>query len=153
MTEEQIQQAVDAAQKARKEFFADDPSVGFAIMRMCAKYNVEVHYGKHGEDARKEGDKYVFTLPQRTSPEHDHYRIAHEFGHIILGHSVEDMCFNGGIEISDKAVRASAVSAGAFVNLLNAEMEGLVADAKARYSGITTDAIVKEIIKSVKLPR
>lgn len=29
----------------------------------------------------------------------------------------------------------------------------LVADAKARYSGITTDAIVKEIIKSVKLPR
>jgi len=32
----------------------------------------------------------------------------------------------GRIEISDKAVRASASSAGAFVNLLNAEMEGLV---------------------------
>lgn len=32
----------------------------------------------------------------------------------------------GTIEISDKAVRASAVSAGAFVNLLNAEMEGLI---------------------------
>lgn len=48
MTESQIQQAVDAAQKARKEFFADDPSVGTAIMRMCAKYNVEVYYGKHG---------------------------------------------------------------------------------------------------------
>ena len=111
MTEEQIQQAVDAGQKARKEFFADDPSVGFAIMRMCAKYNVEVHYGKHGEDARKEGDKYVFTLPQRTSPEHDHYRIAHEFGHIILGHSVEDMCFNGGIEISDKDRQANIFTA------------------------------------------
>ena len=32
----------------------------------------------------------------------------------------------GRIEISDKAVRASNSSAGAFVNLLNAEMEGLV---------------------------
>lgn len=32
----------------------------------------------------------------------------------------------GQIEISDKAVRASANSTGAFVNLLNAEMEGLV---------------------------
>ena len=32
----------------------------------------------------------------------------------------------GTIEISDKAIRASASDAGAFVNLLNAEMEGLV---------------------------
>lgn len=32
----------------------------------------------------------------------------------------------GKIEISDKAVRASENSAGAFVNLLNAEMEGLI---------------------------
>ena len=30
----------------------------------------------------------------------------------------------GTIEISDKAIRASRTSAGAFVNLLNAEMEG-----------------------------
>ena len=30
------------------------------------------------------------------------------------------------IEISDKAIRASSSSAGAFVNLLNAEMEGLL---------------------------
>ena len=32
----------------------------------------------------------------------------------------------GTIEISDKAIRASEVNAGAFVNLLNAEMEGLI---------------------------
>lgn len=32
----------------------------------------------------------------------------------------------GKIEISDKAIRASSSSAGAFVNLLNAEMEGLI---------------------------
>ncbi|MDE7379532.1 MAG: phage major capsid protein [Clostridia bacterium] len=40
----------------------------------------------------------------------------------------------GTIEISDKAIRASENTAGAFVNLLNAEMEGLVAGAKANFA-------------------
>ena len=40
----------------------------------------------------------------------------------------------GTIEISDKAIRASGNAAGSFVNLLNAEMEGLVAGAKANFA-------------------
>ncbi len=40
----------------------------------------------------------------------------------------------GTVAISDKAIRASQDSSGAFVNLLNAEMEGLVSDAKANFS-------------------
>lgn len=40
----------------------------------------------------------------------------------------------GTIEISDKALRASRESAGAFVNLLNAEMEGLVKSAKSNFA-------------------
>lgn len=40
----------------------------------------------------------------------------------------------GTIEISDKAIRASGDSTGAFVNLLNAEMDGLVAGAKANFA-------------------
>ena len=39
----------------------------------------------------------------------------------------------GTIEISDKALRASRDSSGAFVNLLNAEMEGLVSSAKYNF--------------------
>lgn len=39
----------------------------------------------------------------------------------------------GTIEISDKAVRASANNAGAFVNLLTAEMEGLLKSAKFNF--------------------
>lgn len=39
----------------------------------------------------------------------------------------------GTIQISDKALRASRESSGAFVNLLNAEMEGLVASAKQNF--------------------
>lgn len=39
----------------------------------------------------------------------------------------------GTIEISDKAMRASRESTGAFVNLLNAEMEGLVLSARSSF--------------------
>ncbi len=40
----------------------------------------------------------------------------------------------GTIEISDKALRASASAEGAFINLVNAEMEGLVNSAKVNFS-------------------
>ncbi|MDE6273428.1 MAG: phage major capsid protein [Clostridiales bacterium] len=40
----------------------------------------------------------------------------------------------GTIEISDKAIRASANNEGAFVNLLNAEMDGLVRSASFNFS-------------------
>ncbi len=40
----------------------------------------------------------------------------------------------GTIEITDKAMRASTNTEGAVVNLLNAEMEGLIASAKHRFS-------------------
>ena len=39
----------------------------------------------------------------------------------------------GTIEISDKALRASRESSGAFVNLLNAEMEGLISSARQNF--------------------
>ena len=39
----------------------------------------------------------------------------------------------GKIELSDKAIRASQNSAGAFVNLLNAEMEGLLKASKFNF--------------------
>lgn len=39
----------------------------------------------------------------------------------------------GTIEISDKAMRASRDSSGAFVNLVNAEMEGLISSAKQNF--------------------
>lgn len=39
----------------------------------------------------------------------------------------------GTIEISDKALRASRDSSGAFVNLVNAEMEGLISSAKQNF--------------------
>lgn len=40
----------------------------------------------------------------------------------------------GTIEVSDKALKASRETAGAFVNLVNAEMEGLILSAKQNFS-------------------
>ncbi|MGN0815084.1 MAG: phage major capsid protein [Candidatus Coproplasma sp.] len=40
----------------------------------------------------------------------------------------------GGFSITDKALRASQDSSGAIINLLDAEMEGLVTDAKANFA-------------------
>jgi len=40
----------------------------------------------------------------------------------------------GTIEVSDKALKASRETSGAFVNLVNAEMEGLIASAKQNFS-------------------
>ncbi len=40
----------------------------------------------------------------------------------------------GTIEISDKAIRASADSSGAYLSILNAEMEGLISDAKSNFA-------------------
>lgn len=57
----------------------------------------------------------------------------------------------GCLTISDKAIRASQDSSGALVNLLDAEMEGLIADAKANFSrmmygdGNGTIAVIKSI--------
>ncbi len=111
MTEEQILQAIEAAMKARREFFSDDPAVSVAIFRMCAWYNVEVNYRKHGESPRKNGDKYVLTLPQYTPFENDHVRIAHELGHIVLGHGIEAMQSPVRTEISDEDRQANIFAA------------------------------------------
>ena len=119
MTETMIKQAVDAAQKARREFFADDPAVGTAIFRMCAKYNVEVNYGIHGEAPRKDGDKYILKFARHARFESDYCRIAHEIGHIILGHGIETMRQPVSDDISDEDRQANIFAA----NLLMPEDE------------------------------
>ncbi len=70
----------------------------------------------------------------------------------------------GTIELSDKAIRASQSSAGAFVNLLNAEMEGLLEASKfnfgrmlfgdgsgklATVSSVSSNVITVDTIKNV----
>ena len=63
-----------------------------------------------------------------------------EAGDLPVGDSGEYLTFTaplknlyGTIEITDKAIRASANDEGAFVNLLNEEMEGLISSAKYNF--------------------
>ena len=64
--------------------------------------------------------------------------------------------FYGKIELSDKAIRASENNTGAFVNLLNSEMEGLLNNAKSNFgrmlygdgSGLLTKCGAKDTSKT-----
>lgn len=91
MTEEQIQQAVEAARQARREFFAGHDSVRAAFMRMFKHYNVKVFIDEEGLRPRMNGDTYILSIPEDTNPNLDNYDIAHEMGHIILGHDIFTM--------------------------------------------------------------
>ena len=92
MTEAQIQQAVDAARKARREFFYDDPDdVRVGIFRMLGRHNVEVRYKTWARSPKQEGNKHILTLYASTPEGRENYILAHELGHIVLGHSIEAM--------------------------------------------------------------
>lgn len=91
MTESQIQQAVDAARQARSEFFADDPAVRVGLIRMLGRHNVEVRYKTWARSPKQEGNKHILTLYASTPEGRENYILAHELGHIVLGHSIEAM--------------------------------------------------------------
>lgn len=87
-----IQQAVDAARKARREFFYDDPNdVRVGIFRMLGRYNVEVRCKTWARSPKKDGNKYILTIYFNTPDGRINCILAHELGHIVLGHSIDDM--------------------------------------------------------------
>lgn len=108
MTEDQIQQAVDAAKKARREFFYDDPDVRVGLIRMLGRYNVEVRYKTWARSPKKDVNKYILTLYFNTPDGRINYILAHELGHIVLGHSIDTMRerFSDG-KISDEERQAN----------------------------------------------
>lgn len=108
MTEAQIQQAVEAANMARCEFFYDDPDVRIGIIRMLGRYNVEVRYKTWARSPKKDGNKYILTLYASTPDGRINFILAHELGHIVLGHSIDAMRerFSDG-KISDEERQAN----------------------------------------------
>lgn len=111
MTEEQIQQAVDAARQTRTKFFGSKNCLYLAFRRMRAFYKVELHYERRGKPPKKTVNGYIFTLPKNTTAERDNYVIAHEFGHIILGHSIETMRLPVSENITDEDRQANIFAA------------------------------------------
>ena len=111
MTETMIKQAVDAAQKARREFFYDDPDdVRIGIFRMLGRYNVEVRYKTWGRSPKMDGDKYILTIYFNTPDGRINYILAHELGHILLGIDVMRERFHDG-QISDEERQANIFAA------------------------------------------
>lgn len=90
LTEEKIQDALDAAHKIRNEYFSDN-NVRFAFERIYEHYKIKVHKEKSRQPIRMEGDEYILTVQYHIKIELNNYRIAHDIGHIVLGHDIEKL--------------------------------------------------------------
>lgn len=77
------------AREMRQRYFSDDCSPMSAFAGIFRDYHIELQYESHGDSLRREGETYIITLPRNTSPERDVYTIAHEIGHIVLGHTLD----------------------------------------------------------------
>ena len=77
------------AREMRQRYFSDDCSPMSAFTGIFRDYHIELQYESHGDSLRREGETYIITLPRNTSPERDVYTIAHEIGHIVLGHTLD----------------------------------------------------------------
>ena len=75
------------------------------------QYNVKVQFDIHGQPPMRDGDKIILTLPNDTSIVRDNYTIAHEIGHLVLGHSIEDMRSQYNREITDEDRQANIFAA------------------------------------------
>ncbi len=120
------------ADAALKEYYLDavtqQLNEGVSPFLNAVEKSTQYVYGKNARCALIKGDMTRIvtgdedgTLPDATG--NTYYDVTLPLKNIY-----------GTIAITDKALRASQDSSGAFVNLLNAEMEGLVSDAKSNFS-------------------
>ncbi len=120
------------ADAALKEYYLDavtqELNQGVSPFFSAIEKSTQYIYGKNAKCALIKGDmNRIVTgdedgdLPSATG--NNYYDVSLPLKNIY-----------GTVAITDKALRASQDSSGAFVNLLNAEMEGLVADAKANFA-------------------
>lgn len=122
---------IESADKALKTYYLDAVSAQLdAISPFYAaieKHSTEV-YGKEVKVAvvRSDNSRVVAGTEDGDLP------TAGANRYINLTSTLKNIY--GTIEISDKAMRASRSSGGAFVDLINAEMEGLVSSAKVNFS-------------------
>lgn len=102
------------ARELREKYFDNDCSPREAFPKIFKAYNIEVQYAEFGENLRHdpETNMMIITLPRNTSAERDNYTIAHEIGHIVLKHPLneEGMIYRSG-EITPHERQANVFAA------------------------------------------
>ena len=122
---------IENADKALKTYYLDAVSAkldGIAPFYAAIDKHSSAVYGKEVKVAVVKGDNSRVVA----GSEDGELPAAGRNRYVNLTSTLKNIY--GTIEISDKALRASKSSEGAFVDLLNAEMEGLVSSAKANFS-------------------
>lgn len=83
-------EVINTAQKVRNEYFLPGLTLRETFEKIFEKKRITLSIQEKGEKLKKETDgSYTITLPRDTSPLRDNYTIAHELGHIFLGHPLD----------------------------------------------------------------
>ncbi len=124
--------SVSSVNEALKSFYLDVliSQLNNSISPLYKKFKATEHFIT-GKEAVK---PVCFDLSSGISALDEYANLPTANGNKYVNLRAELKNLYGTIEITDKALRASANTEGAVVNLLNAEMEGLIASAKRRFS-------------------
>ncbi|MDE7330320.1 MAG: phage major capsid protein [Clostridia bacterium] len=122
---------IQNADKALKDYYLDAVSVqlndGISPFFSAIEKNSDCVYGKDVKVAVVRGNNGSIAAGVEDG------NLPAPYSNRYLDITVPLKNLYGTIEISDKALRASRDSSGAFVNLVNAEMDGLISSAKQNF--------------------
>jgi Zn-dependent peptidase ImmA (M78 family) len=77
---------IEAARKLRAKYHRENQSLQETIRNICHDNNIILDYDIHGEKAKRKDGRWLIILPLDSSQVRDNFTVAHEFGHIFLGH-------------------------------------------------------------------
>ena len=77
--------AIEKAHEMREKYFVPDESPMLAYEKIFRDYNIELRYASSGDLLKKDGDRYIITMPRHTSQARDVFSIACDIGHVVFG--------------------------------------------------------------------
>ncbi|WP_374280863.1 ImmA/IrrE family metallo-endopeptidase [Desulfovibrio sp.] len=81
---------ISRAKKLRRDFALPGQPLQETFDKIFADQHITIQYEEHGEHAKYEDGRWTITLPLNTPKVRDNFTIAHELGHIILEHALDE---------------------------------------------------------------
>lgn len=83
------EQIISLAKELRQKFASPNQPLQETFEKIFANKGITVQYEEYGEHAKHEANRWTITLPLNTPKVRDNFTIAHELGHIIIGHELD----------------------------------------------------------------